>query len=194
MKKWKTKLEKKMASVMTLVLGSRPKQRHRKVRVRNATQKSYLHSLECEGMNQHIPKWTIILGVGILMESWIFKEIFLGLKFIGSNSSLYHQKDPETRIYMTHLSTVSISYGQKKGRESKCQFYSHPLKVGNCFEIIVNSKILNKDYNFTLDFISIKGLNNKLRPSKVSRVPSRILGFPTWESRDKMTCGWNFCD
>jgi len=30
--------------------------------------------VECEGMNPHIPKWTPILGVGVLMDSRIFKE------------------------------------------------------------------------------------------------------------------------
>jgi hypothetical protein len=47
-------------------------------------------------------------------------------------------------------------------------------------------KGLNKAYNFTLDFTSIKGLNNKLWPSKVPKVPiSGISRLPTWESQDK---------
>jgi hypothetical protein len=29
---------------------------------------------ECEGMNPHTPKGTPILGVGIPMDSWIFRE------------------------------------------------------------------------------------------------------------------------
>jgi hypothetical protein len=29
---------------------------------------------ECEGMNPHTPKWTPTLGVGIPMDSQIFKE------------------------------------------------------------------------------------------------------------------------
>jgi hypothetical protein len=28
---------------------------------------------ECEGMNPHTPKWAPILGVGVLMDSQIFK-------------------------------------------------------------------------------------------------------------------------
>jgi hypothetical protein len=32
---------------------------------------------------------------------------------------------------ITHLDICSPSYGQKKGRESNCQFDSRPLKVGN---------------------------------------------------------------
>jgi len=69
--------------VTTLTLGSRPRQRHGKVQVGSATWESYLHSRECEGMNPHTPKWTFILGVGILMEFRIFKEVFHGSKFIG---------------------------------------------------------------------------------------------------------------
>ncbi len=29
---------------------------------------------ECEGMNLHIPKWARTLGVGVLMDSQIFRE------------------------------------------------------------------------------------------------------------------------
>jgi hypothetical protein len=33
---------------------------------------------ECEGMNLHIPKWAFTLGVGVPMDSWIFREVFQG--------------------------------------------------------------------------------------------------------------------
>jgi hypothetical protein len=36
---------------------------------------------------------------------------------------------------MIHLNTYNTNYGQKKGRESKCQFDSRPLKVGNLPEL-----------------------------------------------------------
>jgi len=29
---------------------------------------------ECEGMNPHTSKWALILGVGVSMDSWIFRE------------------------------------------------------------------------------------------------------------------------
>jgi len=68
-----------------------------------------------------------------------------------------------------HLSTYNTSYGRKKGRESKCQFDSQPLKVGNHIELRVcrwcvtyRWKALVKGYKFALDFISIGGLYNKL--------------------------------
>ncbi len=31
---------------------------------------------ECEGMNLHTPKWALTFGVGVPMDSKIFKEIF----------------------------------------------------------------------------------------------------------------------
>jgi hypothetical protein len=34
-------------------------------------------------------------------------------------------------IHMIHLNIYNISYGRNKSRESKCQFDSQPLKVGN---------------------------------------------------------------
>jgi hypothetical protein len=48
---------------------------------------------ECEGMNLHNPKWPPTLGVGVSMDSWIFRKWFQGSKTIGLKSSLYHWKD-----------------------------------------------------------------------------------------------------
>jgi hypothetical protein len=45
---------------------------------------------ECEGMNLHTPKWTPILGIGILMDSQLFKEWFESPKLIGLKHYLYH--------------------------------------------------------------------------------------------------------
>jgi len=79
---------------------------------------------------------------------------------------------------MTHLGTKNISYGQKKGRESNCQFDSRPLKVRNRPNFLAcrwcatyDWKTFNKVYNFALDLTSIEGLNIKLWASKVTRVP-----------------------
>jgi hypothetical protein len=76
------------------------------------------------------------------------------------------------------------------GRESNYQ-------VGNCPNLLVcrwhasyHWNFFDKGYNFALDFTSIKGLHKKLCASKVTKVPiSRISGFSTLESRDKMTFG-----
>jgi len=47
---------------------------------------------KCEGINLHTPKWASTLGVGIPMDSWIFKEQLQGSKLIGLRISLYHWK------------------------------------------------------------------------------------------------------
>jgi hypothetical protein len=88
--------------------------------------------------------------------------------------------------HIAHLDIWNISYGQKKGRESNCQFDSRPLKVGNWPDLLVNKgratyrwKALDESYNFILDYISIGGLLVKLWGSKVAGVPtSTISGLP----------------
>jgi hypothetical protein len=68
-------------------------------------------------------------------------------------------------VHMIQLSIYSISYGQKKGQESRCHFDFQPLKVWNCLEIHAFMwhttyfwKAFNKGYNFSFHPISIKGL------------------------------------
>jgi hypothetical protein len=51
---------------------------------------------ECEGMNPHTPKWAPTLGIGISMDSQIFKKQLQGSKPIGLKSSLYHWKTLKT--------------------------------------------------------------------------------------------------
>jgi hypothetical protein len=70
------------------------------------------------------------------------------------------------------------SYGQKKGRESNCQFDSRPLKVRNrClpdirFECATwRWKDLDKDYNFGRDLVASKLCNRELWRFKVPGVP-----------------------
>ncbi len=50
-------------------------------------------------MNPHTLKWAPILGVGVLMDSRIFKEQFQGSKHIGWKISLYHWKVLETYMF-----------------------------------------------------------------------------------------------
>jgi hypothetical protein len=64
---------------------------------------------------------------------------------------------------MGHLDIWRPSYGQKKGRESKCQFDSRPLKVGNrpLPDVASRSatwrwKALDKSYNFGSDLVPIR--------------------------------------
>jgi len=88
---------------------------------------------------------------------------------------------------ITHLDIWNTSYGQKKGRESNCQFDSRPLKVGNWPDFLVcrwretyRWKDFNEGYyNFASNFISIGGLHAKLWRFKVAGVLTlTILGLP----------------
>jgi len=58
------------------------------------------HALEsvgkCEGMNLHTPKGASTLGVGILMDFQIFRELLQGSKHNALRCSLYHYKALKT--------------------------------------------------------------------------------------------------
>jgi hypothetical protein len=82
-------------------------------------------------------------------------------------------------VHMTHLDIWSTNYGQKKGRESNCQFDLRPLKVRNLPDFLVwrwratyGWKALDKGYNFALNLISIEGLHAKLWAPIIARVPT----------------------
>ncbi len=87
---------------------------------------------------------------------------------------------------ITHLDIWNTSYGQKKDRESNCQFDSRLEKVENRPDLLgcrqratYRWKSLNESYNFVLDHNSIRGLLAKLWGSKVTGVPiGAILGPP----------------
>jgi len=73
-----------------------------------------------------------------------------------------------------HLDICSPSYGQKKGRESNCQFDSRPQKVRNrpladvCrWSVMERWKALEESYNFGLDLTPIRGRSQELWVSKV---------------------------
>jgi hypothetical protein len=89
-------------------------------------------------------------------------------------------------VCIAHLDIWNTSYGQKKDRESNCQFDSWPKKVGNRLDLLgyrgratYHWKALDEKYNFTSDHISIRCLLAKLWGSKVAKVPTdTILGLP----------------
>jgi hypothetical protein len=79
----------------------------------------------------------------------------------------------------------NTSYGQKKGRESNCQFDSRSQKARNRPDLLSCRgratycwKALNENYNFALNRIMIRGLLTKLWGSKVARTFGTILGLP----------------
>jgi hypothetical protein len=72
-------------TVATLAMGSWPRQRLAKVQAKSEARESHFMLMgmwecgsvgECEGMNLHTPKWVPIVGVGVSMDFWIFKERF----------------------------------------------------------------------------------------------------------------------
>jgi hypothetical protein len=87
---------------------------------------------------------------------------------------------------IAHLNIWNVSYGQKKGRESNCQFDSWPQKVRNRPDLLsyrgratYRWKAIDESYNFDLDRTSIGGLLIKLWGSKVAGVPAGgISGLP----------------
>ncbi len=150
------------------------------------------------GVRKNVMEWTHTLPNGFpFWESECVQNLnFLKNDFKGQNSLDWKVFDTIEKLlkprclkwaYMTHLNTYSTSYDQKKGRESKCQFDSQPLKVRNHFElrafgwyVTYHWKVLNKNYNFALNLISIGGLHKELQAfkvpivliSKISRLPS----------------------
>jgi hypothetical protein len=141
-------------------------------------------------MNPHTPKGAFTLGVGVLVDSQMFKErlqesnpmAWKVLYIIGK--LLKHKCLKWARI--THLDIWNTSYGQKKGRESNWQFDSRPLKVMNHPDFFACRwhatycwKALDKGYNFALNLISIEDLHTKLWGPKIMRIPTlAISGLP----------------
>jgi hypothetical protein len=79
------------------------------------------------GWDSHSRKWEL----GVLQDSRNFRAqntLYGGVLYIVEKvSECRCRKWPR----MGHSDTCSISYGQKKGRESNWQFDSRPQKVGN---------------------------------------------------------------
>jgi hypothetical protein len=89
-------------------------------------------------------------------------------------------------VHIAHLDTWNTSYGQKKGRESNCQFDSQLEKVRNRPNLLGCRgratycwKALNENYNYASNYILIWGLLVMLWGSKVAGVPiGTISGLP----------------
>jgi hypothetical protein len=88
---------------------------------------------------------------------------------------------------MSHSNIYNTSYVRKKGRESKWQFDSRPLKVRTRPDSLAfrqraryRWKALDEGYNFASDLIAIGGLHKKLSALKVVGVPVvAISGLPS---------------
>jgi hypothetical protein len=143
------------------------------------------------GVQESEWEWTLTLPKGVQLwelesrcTSKYSKRDFRGENSMAGGVLYTIEKLLERRclkwVRITHLDIWNITYGQKKGRESNCQFDSRPLKVRNRPNLLVDRwratyhwKALDKSYNFAWNYISIWGLITKLWGSKVA-------GVPTW--------------
>jgi hypothetical protein len=126
-------------------------------------------------------------------------QISLPLCVLYINGKLFKHRCPKwPRI--AHLDICSSSYGQKKGRESNCQFDSRPLKVGNrpLPNIVSRSatrrwKALNESYNFGLELVPIRAWGEELWPSKVLGLqPGTVSGLQLGSLGKKRSFGCSF--
>jgi hypothetical protein len=164
----------KRKNVITLVLGSQPKQGVARCGARGKPENHISCSWECKRvwrnepshsqMNSHLKNWS---------PKWIIK--FLKSNCRGQNSIDWDipyiiEKILERKCLkwacMMHLNIWNTSYGQKKGRESNWKFDSQPLKVRNCPDFLAymwlatyHWKAFDEGYYFASNVITIKGLH-----------------------------------
>jgi hypothetical protein len=131
--------------VATLALGSRPRQRGCKGVGQEKARESH-HILP--GVWEDVKEWTLTLPKQLPL--WEMKSRWTPetseSNFRGQNSMtcgvLYIiEKLLELRClkwaHIVHLDIWNTSYGQKKGRESNCQFGSQPEKVENRLNLLI---------------------------------------------------------
>jgi hypothetical protein len=145
------------------------------------------------GRHSHSRKWDL----GVLRDSRKLKARLQGQNTlhwgvfytVGKVLKSKYSKWP----HMSHLNIWSTSYGRKKGQESKWQFDSRPLKVGNrpdsgaCRWSATHCwKALKESYNFGLDLVPIWAWGEKLWTPKIPGVQTRtISGLHFGSPREK---------
>jgi len=131
-----------------------------------------------------------MLGVGVLVDSWMFREWLQGSKPNSSKSSSYHWKAIETKMskidshdpfgHLKHKLWPKEGLGVKlaiwlattKNQESP-QFRRVQVACRWC--ATYSWKAIDENYNFVSDFISIEGLHIKLWGPKVTGVPTLAI-------------------
>ncbi len=168
-----------------------------RVRAKRKPESHLTYSRECEKVLESVREWTLTLPrqfpLWEMESQWTPETLKSNCRdqTLMSCGVLYIiGKLLERRclkwVRIAHLNIWNVSYGQKKGRESNCQFDSRPRKVGNRPDLFSFRghatylwKALDESYNFVLDRITIRGLLTKLWGSKVAGVPfGAISGFP----------------
>jgi hypothetical protein len=137
-------------------------------------------------MNLHTPKGAFTLGVGVPMDSQMFREQLQGSKPNGLRRFLYHWKAIET--YMSKMGShdpfghLKHKLWPKEGPQVKLTIWLRPLKVRNRPNFLASRwrvtylwKALDEGYNFSLDLILIGGLKTKLWRPKVTGAPTLAI-------------------
>jgi len=176
--------------VVTLTLGSWPRQRLTRRQDKKETQEAHLI---LPGMQEGVREWTLTLPRQLPLGELESQRTPKSSKsdYRGQNPLVWKvlyiiRKMLKRRclkwVHITHLDIWNTSYGQKKSRESNWQFDSRPLKVGNrpnfcgCrWRATYRWKALDEDQNFDSDLILIGGLHTKLWRSKVTRIPTLAI-------------------
>jgi hypothetical protein len=201
---------KMLPYVVTLTLGSQPREGFTKMKAKNEPRNHILCSRKCKKVWGNKPP-TLLSELPLWeLESQRIPESLEG-DYRGQNSLDWRVPYTNEKFlertclkwaYMTHLGTENINYGPKKGRESNGQFDSRPLKVKNRPNSLACKwcatycwKALNEGYSFSSDFISIGSLHTKLWVSKIAKVSVlRISGLQLKSPRTKITFGCWSCD
>jgi hypothetical protein len=180
--------------------GRKPRSQNKgivRVRAKRKPRSHIIYSRQCEKVLESVREWTLTvprqLSLWEMESRWTPKNSESDCRGQASMSCdvLYIiGKLLELRCLkwarIAHLDIWNVSYGQKKGRESNCQFDSRPQKVGNRPDLLscrgratYRWKALDESYNFALDCTSIGCLLAKLWGSKVVGVRAGgISGLP----------------
>jgi hypothetical protein len=138
-------VKKGMMVVVTLALGSRPRQGLVKMRAKCEARESHFIFLGvCESVREWTPAFPNEFLFWELESRWTPKLL---------RSNFKHQNPMDWKVpyiigkllelkflkwaHMTHFDTLNTTYGQKKGRKSNCQFDSQPLKIMNRPDFLV---------------------------------------------------------
>ncbi len=117
---------------------------------------------ECEGMNLHTPKWAPILGIGVLMDSQIFRKQLQGSKPIRFKKFLYHWKTLVMKMFKMGLHDPFGHFKHKLWPKEGLGVRNRPDFLMCKWRATYHWKALEDCYNFASNLISIRGLHTKL--------------------------------
>jgi len=142
-------------------------------------------------MNPHIPKGASTLGLGVSMDSQIFKDQLQGSKFIGLKSYLYHWKYTKKKMFKM---ASHDPFGHLKHKLWPKERLRVLLTVW--FPTIKNQEstwfpCVQVAWNISLE-ISWRGLQLCFRPHFNWRFACKIMGLQSWESSSARILGLPF--